>query len=118
MGLNFYGYDFVRPDDDAGQSKKSKAKKKQAAAAAAQASPMMGDAFLAALRKYKPKLVWEEEHAEHRIRFKDTATGTRHTAYFPTPAALAARVQLAQRLGAGLSLWELGQGMDCFLDLL
>lgn len=42
----------------------------------------------------------------------------RHTTYFPTPAFLEARVKLAQQLGAGLSIWELGQGMECFMDLL
>jgi chitinase domain-containing protein 1 len=42
----------------------------------------------------------------------------RHTVYYPTPAALEARVKLAEQLGAGLSIWELGQGMDSFLDLL
>lgn len=42
----------------------------------------------------------------------------RHTVYYPTPAALKARVQLAEQQGAGLSIWELGQGMDSFLDLL
>jgi chitinase domain-containing protein 1 len=42
----------------------------------------------------------------------------RHTVYYPTPAALAARIQLAEQLGVGLSIWELGQGIDSFMDLL
>lgn len=42
----------------------------------------------------------------------------RHTVYYPTPAALAARIKLAEQLGVGLSIWELGQGLDSFMDLL
>jgi chitinase domain-containing protein 1 len=38
--------------------------------------------------------------------------------YFPTPASLAARVALAREWGVGLSIWELGQGMEAFFDLL
>lgn len=44
--------------------------------------------------------------------------GMRHIVYYPTPASLAARVQLAAKLGVGLSIWELGQGIDIFMDLL
>lgn len=44
--------------------------------------------------------------------------GLRHTVYYPTPAALETRIKLASELGVGLSIWELGQGMDSFLDLL
>jgi len=44
--------------------------------------------------------------------------GLRHVVYYPTPAALAARIKMAEELGVGLSIWELGQGLDSFLDLL
>ena len=37
---------------------------------------------------------------------------------FPSPASLALRVALAAELGAGLSIWELGQGLDSFMDVL
>jgi hypothetical protein len=56
MGLNFYGYDYVKPEPGtAGQP---------------DARPIMGSAFLSVLRKHKPKLKWEEKFAEHRIKYK------------------------------------------------
>lgn len=57
MGVPFYGYDFTKPDNqNNGQP--------------AAANPIMGQAYLAALRKLKPKLKWEEQHAEHRVKYK------------------------------------------------
>jgi spore germination protein YaaH len=99
MGINFYGYDFAKPENKPHT-----------------ASAITGDAFVQMLRRVKPKLVWEDETSEHRVRYKEA--GVRHSVYSPTPAALAARVQLAEQLGVGLSIWELGQGMDVFMDLL
>jgi hypothetical protein len=46
------------------------------------------------------------------------AGGTRHAVFFPTPASVAVRVALATELEVGLSIWELGQGLDSFMDLL
>lgn len=153
MGIPFYGYDFTKHD----QGSSSSSSKGKASSQSASANPIMGPAFLAALRKAKPALKWEVQHAEHKIKYKvscccctcvfavgvccvgvasalvcaDTAQprcatlccavqdgGLRHTVYYPTPAALEARVRLAEQLGVGLSIWELGQGMDSFLDLL
>ena len=66
MGLNFYGYDFTKPDQPSSAGKK----RRSTGSAAASASPIMGEAFLTVLRKVKPKLKWEEEHAEHRMKYK------------------------------------------------
>ncbi|VDD82695.1 unnamed protein product [Mesocestoides corti] len=42
--------------------------------------------------------------------------GQRHSMYFPTAYSIAKRVAIAEELGTGLSIWELGQGFDSFLE--
>lgn len=98
-GVNFYGYDFAT------------VKNRYAPKA------ITADDFGELLRSCAPTVEWSEEHREHSFSCLDDK-GDRHVAYYPTPAALAARVDLASEYGAGLSIWELGQGLECFMDVL
>lgn len=42
----------------------------------------------------------------------------RHVLHFPSPASLAARLELAELAGLGVSVWEAGQGLEAFFELL
>ncbi|ODM87187.1 Chitinase domain-containing protein 1 [Orchesella cincta] len=93
IGLNFYGYQYT---STGGQ-------------------PIIGHEYLTALGKAK-KLEWSEDAEEHFFEVKDK--GGRRTIFYPTLMSIHRRIKLAEKLGCGLAIWELGQGLDYFYDLL
>jgi chitinase domain-containing protein 1 len=108
LGVNFYGYRFSTPA--------VKAKGSAAGASGWQPEAVTSGAFLAALARFKPVLAWDAAAAEHKIKYKEA--GRKNVVYYPTPAGIAARAALAEEFGAGLSIWELGQGYEALFDLL
>ena len=50
--------------------------------------------------------------------FKWRESGLQHFVYFPLPQSLALRMAAARAVGMGLSVWEVGQGLDFFFDTL
>ena len=50
-------------------------------------------------------------------RYKDEK-GISHSIYYPSLLFLKERIDLAKKLHCGISIWELGQGLDYFMDLL
>lgn len=94
LGLNFYGYDFTPNGGE----------------------PVVGHSYLNLLKFYKGKLKLDEKDQEHYFEVK-TPTG-KHLVFYPTLFSIQQRIDLARELGTGLSIWEIGQGLDFFYDLL
>eukprot|EP01133_Synstelium_polycarpum_P006590 gene6590-7652_t len=98
MGIPFYGY--TAP---IGQQK--------------QPSAILGHEYVALIKKHKPKKIeWDATIKEHSFRYKE-GSSTNFVA-FPSLLFIQERLQLAQSYGCSISIWEIGQGLDYFYDLL
>lgn len=91
LGLAFYGYD--------------------------EQEAVVGPQFLELLARYRPRLQWDKGAEEHFVQYRPRGGAVR-TVYFPTPASVQRRLDLAASLGTGVGFWEVGQGLESFYDLL
>ncbi|PSS24211.1 Chitinase domain-containing protein [Actinidia chinensis var. chinensis] len=98
VGMNFYGNDFVLSEGLGGGA-------------------ITGRDYLALLEKHKPSLQWDENSAEHFFVYSDNQN-IRHAVFYPTLMSISIRLQEARSWGAGLSIWEIGQGLDYFFDIM
>ena len=94
LGLNFYGYDFTPNGGEA----------------------VVGHSYLSLLKHVKGRLKFDEKDHENYFEVK-TSTG-RHYVFYPTLYSIQQRIDLARELGVNLAIWEIGQGLDYFYDLL
>eukprot|EP00271_Cylindrocystis_brebissonii_P009152 TRINITY_DN2382_c0_g2_i1.p1 TRINITY_DN2382_c0_g2~~TRINITY_DN2382_c0_g2_i1.p1 ORF type:complete len:500 (+),score=86.50 TRINITY_DN2382_c0_g2_i1:248-1747(+) len=98
QGLNFYGNHFILPSNG---------------------GPIVGHEYLALLERKQPSSIeWTPEMGEHSFKFTEGEKNQKHEVYFPTLPSIALRLREAMFWGTGVSIWEIGQGLDYFYDLL
>jgi len=99
LGLNFYGYDYTTEGG----------------------GPILGRDFVQILNDHtgqkQLKFKWDDNSKEHFIELK--SGNKRHTIFYPSLYSVQSRLLLAKELNlGGVSIWEIGQGLDYFYDLL
>lgn len=101
MGLNFYGYHYELTSDG---------KLKQ------QPEPVLGRQLIELLNEGDWRMRYDESSKEHG--FQKISDSVHHVIYYPTLYSISLRIKLAKELGTGLSIWETGQGLDYFYDIM
>ncbi|XP_025831857.1 chitinase domain-containing protein 1 [Agrilus planipennis] len=80
-------------------------------------SPIVAHDYVELLKNSRTKeLKFDPESVEHFFEAK-TDSG-RSIVFYPTLHSINERINLARKYGTGISIWELGQGLDYFYDLL
>ncbi|XP_062091433.1 uncharacterized protein LOC133797524 isoform X1 [Humulus lupulus] len=105
LGINFYGNDFVisRAGEGGGDGGGGGA--------------ITGSNYLSLLEKHRPVLQWEKKSEEHLFFYLDD-NHINHAVFYPSLLSISLRLEEARKWGCGISIWEIGQGLDYFFDLL
>ncbi|XP_050298757.1 chitinase domain-containing protein 1 [Anthonomus grandis grandis] len=96
MGMNFYGNDYSVNGGE----------------------PITGNDFISILKLVPDiTLTYIADAGEHYFEYQDKKRET-HLVFYPTLYSIYKRLELAHKLQVGISIWEIGQGLDYFYDLL
>ncbi|GAV84329.1 Glyco_hydro_18 domain-containing protein [Cephalotus follicularis] len=98
LGINFYGKDFVLSGGSGGGA-------------------ITGRDYLSLLVKHNPVFQWEKNSGEHFFLFSDNYK-SKHAVFYPSLMSISMRLEEARSWGTGISIWEIGQGLEYFFDLL
>ena len=102
VGMNFYGNEYMLSNK--------------------RGRDIVGREFIRILRKETTTnngtLLWDKEAHEHVFKYGLPNVGSDFEVWYPTPRSVHARMDLAASWGAGLAIWEVGQGLDWLFDLL
>ncbi|XP_021851704.1 uncharacterized protein [Spinacia oleracea] len=98
VGINFYGNNYILAEGGGAQA-------------------ITGRDYLSLVDRYKPMMRWKKDFAEHFFLYSDDQH-REHAVFYPTLMSIAERLEEARSWGAGISIWEIGQGLDYFFDLL
>lgn len=95
LGLNFYGYDYSQFKMEA----------------------ITGPKYLELVKQYEPQLIWDQVAKEAHFTYVDP-NGKEHQVWYPTLKSIQERIKYAQSQNVGISIWEIGQGLRFFFDLI
>jgi chitinase domain-containing protein 1 len=115
LGLNFYGYRY----DRVGPSKKNDQEQYGM-------KPLVGRDYIEFLRKASSTLmiVYDTNSHEHvtviqKVPTKQNQNSLPETIiFYPSLKSIYERLELATKLNVGIAIWDGGQGLDYFYDLL
>jgi len=94
LGLNFYGNDFISSGGG---------------------GPILGNQYIDLLKSKVPEISYGKQNAEHFFQYMEG--GKKHIVYFPTKKSIQVRLEFAELQGVGISIWEIGQGLDYWYSL-
>ncbi|KAK6058251.1 adaptor complexe medium subunit family protein [Cooperia oncophora] len=90
IGLNHYGYEFIGHN----------------------AQPIHFDKYLEKLKREDSKLEWDSKSKEHVVKYDNTKI------YYPSLTSIEMRLNLARKYGVGVAVWDFGQGLNYFTQVL
>ncbi|KAL8162628.1 hypothetical protein V2J09_014117 [Rumex salicifolius] len=81
------------------------------------AQAVTGSDYMKLLKQHKPGIVWEKNIAKHYFVYNDDQQ-RQHAVFYPSLLSISTRLEEARSSGAINSIWEIGQGLDSFFDIL